>query len=617
MGWFALAIFAHSIIDPKGHDALAWSLEAMLIGWLGRLLLRAVLDGRIPIRWPSSKGEMPAPDVLRTLKGASQTPGEAVRAEVVRLGGGGYLGLSRHGRWLFADPKHAVLVLGPPQSGKTASVFIPTIAAASGAVISTSTKPDVMRATLKARSEIGQAWLFDPTGSVRELPDGVRRLNWSPVSAASTWDGALMMAQAMTTHTRPGSGTTNESHWTERAGSLLAPLLYAANQAGLPIGEVLKWVHHHDLGPALEILADCDVAIAADVIKGVQRTESRERSSIISAAIGVLSAYKSVAIQESAAQPNFDAERFIRSSDTIYITAPEHHQRMCAPLVVGLLEEVRHAVYERSASEPTMNWASVVLAVDEAPNIAPMHDPLGLLSQAGGQGLKVYFGIQDMAQAASVWGQLVADAFMTMFQVKVILSGIGHVPTLEGISTALGEYDRRTVSSSVGLSDPQEWLSSDTHNESVNYQTQRQRVLSPGEIRKMPDGQALLLRGTDWEPLTLTEWFKNEPWRTVAGEEALRRGSAPGPGIPPMRSGRAAMGGRDPSRLAARERGVRGVLARSTAGRSRRRRARSRPALRAGPESAQRGDERSEWGAIRGEAAVTLLAVISRPKDRQ
>jgi type IV secretion system protein VirD4 len=525
VGWFILALIVHGTVDPGGHNALVWGLKALVVGWLVKLFVGAVRDGRIPIQWPRTEAETRAPEVLPGLTGGSQTPGEAVRAEVARLGGGGYLGLSRHGRWLLADPKHAVLVLGPPQSGKTASVFIPTIAAASGAVISTSTKPDVMRATLKARSEIGQAWLFDPTESVRELPDGVRRLNWSPVAAASTWDGALMMAQAMTTHTRPGSGTTNESHWTERAGSLLAPLLYAANQAGLPIGEVLRWVHHHDLGPALEILADCDVAIAADVIRGVQRTESRERSSIISAAIGVLSAYKSVAIQESAAQPNFDSERFVRGTDTIYITAPEHHQRMCAPLVVGLLEEVRHAVYELSASEPTER-PSVVFAIDEAPNIAPMHDPLALLSQAGGQGLKVYFGIQDMAQAASVWGQLVADAFMTMFQVKVILSGIGHAPTLEGISVALGEYDRNMVSSSVGLSDPQEWLTADTHSDTVNYQTMRQRILPPGEIAKMPKGQALLLEGMDWQPLTLTEWFKNEPWKTVAGEEAVQRTSA-------------------------------------------------------------------------------------------
>jgi type IV secretion system protein VirD4 len=517
-GWFVLALLAHPIVDPTGHHAFAWSLKALVVGWLAKLLLQAVHDGRIPVGLLRPKEK--APEVLPALTGTGPGPvsaAETVRAQVARLGGGAYLGLSRRGRWLLADPKHAVMVLGPPQSGKTAAVFIPTILASSGAVISTSTKPDVMEATVGARSEIGQAWLFDPTGSVRELPESVRRLNWSPVAAASTWDGALMMAQAMTAHTRPGGGTTNESHWTERAGSLLAPLLYAANQAERPVGEVLRWVQRHDLEPALEILVDCEVEMAADALIGVQRIDGRERSSILSATSGVLSAYKSAAIQQSAAHPNFDAERFVCGSDTIYITAPEHHQRLCAPLVVGLFEQVRHAVYELSASGE-MTGPPVVFAVDEAPNIAPMPDPLALLSQAGGQGLKVYFGLQDISQAASVWGQLTADAFMTMFQVKVILSGIGHVPTLEGISVALGEFDRKTVSSSLGRSEPQEWwFPTDTHNESVNYQTQRQRVLTPGEIARLPDRQALLLQGMDWQLMQLTRWYESEPWRTVAG----------------------------------------------------------------------------------------------------
>jgi type IV secretion system protein VirD4 len=520
VGWFALALVAHGVVDPGGRDVVLWSLKALVIGWLAKLLLQRVLDGRILIQWPRSEGETRAPEVLPGLTGGSQTPAETVRAEVARLGCGGYLGLGRGGRWLLADPKHAVMVLGPPQSGKTAAVFIPTILGSSGAVISTSTKPDVMRATVRARAEIGQAWLFDPTASVRELPDGVRRLNWSPVAAASTWDGALLMAQAMTTHTRLG-GTTNESHWSERAGSLLAPLLYAANQSELSIGDVLRWVQRHDLGPALEILGDCDIEMAVDAVIGIQRTEGRERSSILSATSGVLGAYKSIAIQESAAHPNFDAHRFVRSTDTIYITSPEHHQRLCAPLVVGLFEEARHAAYELAASGP-MDGPPVVFAIDEAPNIAPMPDPLALLSQAGGQGLKVYFGLQDMAQAANAWGQLVADAFMTMFQIKIILSGIGHAPTLEGISLALGEYDRNMVSSSVGLSDPQEWLTADTHTDTVNYQTVRQRVLPPGEIARMPEGQALLVEGMDWQPMKLTKWYETEPWRTVAGEEVQR-----------------------------------------------------------------------------------------------
>lgn len=48
-----------------------------------------------------------------------------------------------------------------------------------------------MQATLAARQEIGQAWLFNPSGTETDddPPDGVRRLCWSPVAAAETWDG--------------------------------------------------------------------------------------------------------------------------------------------------------------------------------------------------------------------------------------------------------------------------------------------------------------------------------------------------------------------------------------------------------------------------------------------
>ena len=51
-------------------------------------------------------------------------------------------------------------------------VEIPTIIAASGPVISTATKPEVMEATMFARGEIGDVWLFDPSGEYTELPAG-------------------------------------------------------------------------------------------------------------------------------------------------------------------------------------------------------------------------------------------------------------------------------------------------------------------------------------------------------------------------------------------------------------------------------------------------------------
>jgi type IV secretion system protein VirD4 len=464
---------------------------------------------RTPLGRPKPAGSRP--------KGVS--PATRAREGSMRLGGGAYLGLDEYGGWVTADPESAVMILGPPRSGKTSAIMIPALMACCAGAISTSTKPDVMRATLPARSEIGQAWLFDPSGTETTdtaLPEGVRRLCWSPVAAAASWDEALVMARAMTQATRPGAGTTNESHWSERAAALLAPLLYAAHHTNQPIAEVLGWTLRQDLAPAQAILADTDAPVAADVLAGIERTDTRERSSIFSATAGVLAAYNSDAVRAAAANPNFDPARFARSTDTIYVTAPEHKQALCAPLIVGLLEQIRHATYDHARND-TITGPPMLWALDEIANTAPIHDLPALISQAGSQHLQVMIGLQDLSQARAGWGEHQADALLSLFQTKLILTGIADPRTLEAISLTLGEYDRDTVSQTLAQTQPQEWLAHPTHTDTVNYNTQRQRVLTPGEIARLPDQHALHLHHADWNTIQLTPWHQTQPWKRIAG----------------------------------------------------------------------------------------------------
>ena len=56
--------------------------------------------------------------------------------------------------------------------------------------------------------------------------------------------------------------------------------------------------------------------------RAVFNTEERERSSIFSAAADALQAYTSEHALDAAEDPNFDAEAFVRSDDTVYIHAP-------------------------------------------------------------------------------------------------------------------------------------------------------------------------------------------------------------------------------------------------------------------------------------------------------
>jgi type IV secretory pathway TraG/TraD family ATPase VirD4 len=440
---------------------------------------------------------------------------DEARYEIEVQGGGAYLGKAADGEWVTAEPESAVMVLGPPRSGKTSAVMIPALLGAPGAAVSTSTKPDVMRATMRARAELGEVWLFDPAGGEQEPPNGVRRLRWSPVAAAGTWGQALVMARAMTASTKPGAGTTNESHWSERAAALLAPLLHAAHITGKPIEDVLRWTLRQDMSKALEALAEDEQnRVATDVLIGIERTDSRERSSIFSATAGVLAAYNADATRATARNPNFDSRRFAQGTDTIYITAPEHRQALCAPLIVGLLEQIRHAVYEQAHGHSP--GRAMLWALDEAANIAPIHDLPALVSQAGGQNLQVMIGLQDLSQARGRWGEAAADGFMSLFQTRLVLNGIADARTLESISMALGEYDRELFSASRGTSESGEWFDPQGRNENVSCHTQRQRTLSPGEVAQLPDGHALLLRGAAWGLIRLTPWYAHEPWANVA-----------------------------------------------------------------------------------------------------
>lgn len=125
-------------------------------------------------------------------------------------GRGAYLGVDRRGQWRHAPAERAVLVLGPPRSGKTSGVMIPALLSHAGPAVSTSTKPEVRSATHPSRSRLGRVWVFDPTGTSR-VSEG-HRLRWSPVACSGSWDGALLMARAMIVGAGVGTGTTDHTH---------------------------------------------------------------------------------------------------------------------------------------------------------------------------------------------------------------------------------------------------------------------------------------------------------------------------------------------------------------------------------------------------------------------
>ncbi len=370
-------------------------------------------------------------------------------------GSGLYLGHDETG-WRHAAPQQSVMVLGPPRSGKTTSLIIPNVLAASGAVVSTSTKPDVLHATAAARAAVGRCLLFDPTGTAPRDPR-LQPMRWSPLQSCTTWTGAQATAAALVeVGSAPSGGrvTSDGSHWLERARALLAPLLHAAALEGHDLRTLLTWVDRRQALPAQQILSavpGSTTALARNLLDGIASTDPRELSGIWSTTSGALGGLRSEAALAAAAEPDFDPARFVRSTDTVYLAAPAHLQSLVAPLVVGLLNDIRFATYERHAAAPDTRPRPVLLALDEVANIAPVPDLPSMLSEGGGQGLLTLACFQDLSQARQRWPGA-ADGFPSLFGTTVVLPGIGDVRTLEALSQLAGEEEVVVTGRSTGRS---------------------------------------------------------------------------------------------------------------------------------------------------------------------
>jgi type IV secretion system protein VirD4 len=140
--------------------------------------------------------------------------------------------------------------------------------------------------------------------------------------------------------------TTDATHWSKRAAALLAAVLHAAALAGRDVDATVGWVLSHEFDEPGAILEAADAGLACGLLRGLVNTEARERSSICSAAADALDAYSSHAALAAACDPNFDPDVFVREGGTVYVHAPGELQVMAAPLICGLLSEIRRATYQ-------------------------------------------------------------------------------------------------------------------------------------------------------------------------------------------------------------------------------------------------------------------------------
>jgi hypothetical protein len=470
-----------------------------------------------------------------TLLQLAANPAATARALVRQAGGTMYLGVYPDSRFIRAVPRNqSVLILAVAQSGKTTGITNPGIIAADGAVVATSTKLDTLWATFRPRVLRGRIWLFDPTNSLTNVPKLVTRVTWSPRSTCATWDGARRNASAIVQASPMGGG--KEPYWDEQMKRYLAPLLFAAalHQDATMI-DVRRWVNDQNFAEPMTILvAAADdrthpmrigAGVAAELLAAIRQTDARALSGVTTSTGAALDAYNTEALILTKGDENFDAEGFVRSSDTLYIVGSADDQELTATLNVGLIEVIRRAALDLNRADPfdRSDRPPILFALDEMSQIAPLRKLPLYLGDAGGQGMQFVVVLQTLAWAKHLWPQVGIGGVLELFNVKVAFGGISDKEVLESLSALTGDYDREyvTSNSSVTSTTSESWSEStstphglfqghngsstegttfghsrsQTHGTSTSYK--KERRYSPADVATVPPGNALVITRLD------------------------------------------------------------------------------------------------------------------------
>src|SRR4051812_4200218 len=354
-------------------------------------------------------------------------------------------------RKCWSDRSDSVGIVGPPRYGKTSGLIIPSVVWWAGPLVCTSTRGDILGFTGEWRRRIaepygGKVFVYDPFGS--EFPE--LSLHWSPRAACADPSVCYRRVAAMTAVT--GQGIEDGDHWRAGAASILRAYFHAAALEELPLSVVRRWLSRQEVRDPVAILrmSQSPGGMWADDLEAVKFLGDRERGSFFSVARNTIEATAEPTVLESCSRTDLDIDAFLRTNSSLFIIGPSHHQQAIAPLVVGLVDSIAQRASELAARQGGRLEPSLLLALDEIANIAPLHSLPSLVSEGGGRGIVTLWAAQSLAQLRVRYGVEQQAAILAATTAKLIYGGMSNGQDLADISSWAGEERQSTVTYQPG-----------------------------------------------------------------------------------------------------------------------------------------------------------------------
>ncbi|MCT2358447.1 TraM recognition domain-containing protein [Brevibacterium casei] len=440
----------------------------------------------------------------------------------------GYRIGTSHGLDVWASVEDSLLVIGPPRSGKSLQIVVPTILDAPGGVVATSTRPDNLTASLRARQRIGPTAVFDPQHLAEGIPAGLR---WSPIRGCEDPLTAMIRATGLASATGLSSGgVEGGGFWEGKTRSALQALLHAAAIDHRPPSELFRWtLDPTAAADAVAILTNSPLAAGgwAESLEAMIDADPRTRDSIwqgVSLSLSALADPRVLDAVSPGAGEDFDPEKFILSRGTLYLLATGAGAGASAALVAAFVEDLVEAARRVAARSPGARLDPPLLALDEIANLSPLPSLPTLMSEGGGTGITAMPVLQSLAQARDRWSENQANATWDAAITKIVLGGASNSRDLQDLSSLIGERDEFTDSVTLG----------DHGTRSNQRSVRRIAIMPPERIRTLPFGTAVtLLRSAPPIITDLRAWTKRDDGERLKADrieiEALLERGANGP----------------------------------------------------------------------------------------
>jgi type IV secretory pathway TraG/TraD family ATPase VirD4 len=221
--------------------------------------------------------------------------------------------------------------------------------------------------------------------------------------------------------------------------------------------------------------------------------------------------------------PQISLRELLAQNGTLYVISPSRIQQELAPLVAALLDGLCATAIDIAIASPQGRLdRSLLLALDEVANIAPIQSLPRLLSEGIQQGIVPVLGVQDLSQVRARWGEHETATMWSTPALRLVLAGVADPYTAKLVAEACGEQLvwRAQISENSSNSHQVERVGRTyTGGDSYSYSQQREQAVHPADLRAMPAGRALALpQGR--EPIGI-DLFDGSPGLTDCDWKAL------------------------------------------------------------------------------------------------